>query len=409
MMDLLLISRCPPFPLYHGDRLIPYHIARQLTSRRYQIDLLAFYQNPADLAEVPRYERYFRSVTLVKEPERSIKSYWQRNRKSDLRFPQHRSGSWSPEMWDTIEKALKNRVYDVTHVFGGVHVYEFYHLIKNLPNLIVPYESYSLWLERDVQEEHHRMQRWYKQLQYRMACNFESWMFENYDRVVVLTDHDARTFKKLNPRTPTIVIPNGVDTEYFAATGYEPDEPTLLFTGNYDYAPNLDAAMRLVHEIFPRVKQAVPSARLCLVGGNPPPALRACASDDIEIPGRVPDLRPYFEMSMVYISPLRLGAGIKNKILEAMAMQKPIVATPLSCDGIPVMQSQHVLLGISDEDLAKCAIQLLKTPSLRQTLIQNGLQLIEQRFTWAKVVDLYEDLYMQVIREHKERAQFGLT
>jgi glycosyltransferase involved in cell wall biosynthesis len=73
------------------------------------------------------------------------------------------------------------------------------------------------------------------------------------------------------------------------------------------------------------------------------------------------------------------------------------------------MQSQHVLLGISDEDLAKCAIQLLKTPSLRQTLIQNGLQLIEQRFTWAKVVDLYEDLYMQVIREHKERAQFGLT
>ena len=80
----------------------------------------------------------------------------------------------------------------------------------------------------------------------------------------------------------------------------------------------------------------MPTARLYLIGGNPPPELRACASDSIEVTGRVPDVRPYYEFSIVFVSPLRFGAGIKNKVLEAMAMETPIIATPLSCDGIPV-------------------------------------------------------------------------
>jgi glycosyltransferase involved in cell wall biosynthesis len=234
-------------------------------------------------------------------------------------------------------------------------------------------------------------------------------MFEGYDRVVVLTDHDARSLKDLNPRTPTIVIPNGVDIEYFTPTGYEPDEPALLFTGNYDYAPNLDAALRLVRDIFPRIKQAIPRARLYIVGGNPSPELMAFASDAVEITGRVPDLRPYFEMSMIFVSPLRLGAGIKNKILEAMAMQKPVVATPLSCDGIPILQGHHVLLGITDDDLIKNVFQLFKDNKLRQQMAINGRKLVEQRFTWARVADMYETLYRQIIHEHDERSQAGLT
>jgi glycosyltransferase involved in cell wall biosynthesis len=408
-MDLLLISRCPPFPLYHGDRLIPYHLARELSTRLHRIDLLAFYQAPADVAEVPRYERLFGNIRLIQEPRRSWMDYRKRSRKADARFPRCSKDSWSPEMWEHIQQALIDHPYDVAHVFGGVQVYEYLPLIRQLPNVIVPYESFSLWLERAVREEKHRLPRLLKQMQYRMASSYESWMFEGYDRVVVLTDHDARTLKDLNPRTPTIVIPNGVDIEYFTPTGYEPDEPVLLFTGNYDYAPNLDAALRLARDIFPRIKKAVPRARLYIVGGSPPPELMAYASDDVEITGRVPDLRPYFEMSLIFISPLRLGAGIKNKVLEAMAMQKPVVATPLSCEGIPVLQGHHVLLGITDDDLVKNVFQLFKDNKLRQQMALNGRQLVEQRFTWARVADMYETLYRQVIREHQERSQAGLT
>lgn len=400
-MDLLLISRCPPFPLYHGDRLIPFNLARELAGRRHMIDLVAFYDQPEDLAEVPRYERFFHEVFLIPEPRRSPMSYFQRSRRPDARFPHRAEEAWSPQMWTTIQRLIQERPYDLAHVFGGVPVYEYWRLVRQLPNIIVPYESYSLWLERAVQEENRPIARLVKRLQRRMARNFESWMFDQYDRTVILTDKDAQALKALSPRTATITIPNGVDIDYFSSTGYEPDEPSLLFTGNWDYPPNLDAALRLVRDIFPRIKQAVPKARLYLVGGNPPPELLAYASESIDIPGRVPDLRSYYENSLIFISPLRLGAGIKNKMLESLAMETPVVATPLSCDGIPVVNGQHVLLGLTDDDLVKAVFRLFREPKLRHQLRRSGRELIERQFTWRRVADMYETLYRHVIEEHR--------
>ncbi|MBN1563322.1 MAG: glycosyltransferase [Anaerolineae bacterium] len=400
-MDILLISRCPPFPIYHGDRLIPYHLARELSARGNQIDLLAFYQSASDLADVPRYSRLFRDVKLIREPQRTPAAYFRRSRNAGARFPTSANESWSPEMWNAIKTMLDDRTYSAVHFFGGIQVYEFRHLAKSHPKVIVPYESYSLWLERAVEDDDSRLGRWFKQAQLHMARNYESWMFEGFDRVVLLTAIDAQKLNSLNPDLPTVVIPNGVDVEAFSSTGYEPDDPTLLFLGNYDYAPNLDAAMRLVRDIFPRILHAEPEVRLYLVGSHPPPELRAYASAHIEITGRVPDIRPYFEYSKIFISPLQLGAGIKNKILEALAMQTPVVATPLSCDGIPVEHGQHVMLGETNDDLVKLTLQLLSNEKLRYRLRLAGRQLVQQQFTWSRVADQYEQLYRQLLDEYR--------
>ena len=138
-MDVLLISRCPPFPIHFGDRLIPYHLARELSARRHLIDLVAFYQQPEDIADVPRYQRFFRNVALLPEPQRTSRDYLRRIRKKDERFPASAAQSWSPEMWDTILRMLQDHAYDVVHLFGGVHVYEYLPLVHTLPNVIVPY------------------------------------------------------------------------------------------------------------------------------------------------------------------------------------------------------------------------------------------------------------------------------
>ncbi len=406
-MQILLISRCPPFPLYRGDRLIPYYIVRELSERQAQIDLIAFYDKPADLADVPRYERLFRNVTLIREPQRTLRDYLHRVRDRSARFPTSALQSWSPEMWAAIESATRQHTYDVAHLFGGVQVYEYRHLVRSLPNVIVPYESFTLWMERALQETRGIVPRTVKWLQLRMARSFESWMFQDYDRCVMLTERDADALRKLNADLPLVVIPNGVDIDYFTPTGYEPDEPALMFIGNYDYEPNLDAALRLVRDLFPRVRRQVPQARLVIVGGNVPPELQAFASDAVDIPGRVPDLRPYFETAQVFVSPLRLGAGIKNKVLQAMAMRVPVVATPLSCDGIPVLHERHVLLGQTDDDLVSGILRALRDADLRQQLRQNGRSLVEQHFTWGRVADRYEDLYEQVIRERRGFAPTG--
>jgi len=405
-MDILLISRCPPFPLYRGDSLIIYHLAHELAARYHQIDLLAYYQQPEDLADVSRYERLFRSVRLIREPRRSLPSLLRRNARPSARYPQRADASWSPEMWRAASRLLGTRGYDVAHLFGGVHVYEFRHLVRGLPNVIVPYESYSLWLERAAAEARGVGARLVTWLRRHMARGFESWMFDGFDRTVVLTDRDADALCALNPRLPLVTIPNGVDVDYFTPTGYEPAEPALLFSGNYDYAPNLDAALRLARDIFPRVQARAPAARLLLVGGNPPPALLACASEAITVTGRVPDIRPYFEEALIFVSPLRLGAGIKNKVLEALAMGVPVVATPLSCDGIPVVAGEHVLFGETDEELVSGVLHLIEDGQQRQALRQAGRQLIEEHFTWQRVASQYEALYRAIIAERRgQRAQ----
>lgn len=407
-MDILLISRCPPFPLYHGDRLIVYHLAQQLSARHHLIDLVAYYQHPEDLADIPRYERLFRSVRLIREPRRSLLSLAARYWRPAARYPRRAEESWSPEMWRAIAGKVTTQGYDVVHLFGGIHVYEFRELIRLLPNVIVPYESYSLWLSREVTEARGIITPLTMRARRHFARGFERWMFAGFDRVVVLTDRDAAALRALAPQLPLVTIPNGVDLDFYTPTGYEPDEPTLLFIGNYDYRPNLDAALRLARDIFPRVREAVPEARLLLVGGNPPPALRALSSAHIEVTGRVPDLRPYFEQALLFVSALRLGAGIKNKVLEAMAMDVPVVATPLSCDGIPVVHGEHVWLGEADADLVKGIVHLIGNASLRHALRQGGRALVEQSFTWQRVADQYEALYREIIAEQRSRPPAAL-
>ena len=168
--------------------------------------------------------------------------------------------------------------------------------------------------------------------------------------------------------------------------------PALLFVGNYEYAPNVDAALRLATEIFPAVQARVPQAHLWLVGNAPPPALTALKSDSIRVTGHVPDVRPYLARASAFVSPLRLGAGIKNKVLEALAMGCPVVATPMSLDGIAVQDGEDVLVA-DGTAMIEGIVRLLQDEGLRSTLSTNGRKLIENRYSWDHVAQQYEHLY----------------
>jgi glycosyltransferase involved in cell wall biosynthesis len=405
-VDLLLISRCPPYPLHLGDRLIPYYIAQQLTADNYHIDLIAFYDQPDDLANVPRYERYFRHIQLIREPQRGRFDLLNRSLNPALMFPKSAEGAWSSEMWEAIRNRITTGRYDIVKLFGGVQVSEYRELVRDFPTVIVPYESYSLFLQSARHGMHNPIAQMATGLQMQIARRYESKMFWGFDRVVVLTSADSAMLTSLAQDLPVRVIPNGVDADYLIPTGYEPDDPTLMFIGNYEYGPNLDAALWLGNMIFPRVKQRVPKARLLLVGNNPPPALRALASKDITVTGRIPDVRPYWEQALIFVSPLRYGAGIKNKLLEAMAMQKPIVATSTSISGIALEPGKNVLVGDTAEDIFRAILNLIKDADLRRSMAQANRALVEAKYTWRRVAEQYEDLFQEIIEERGHWKRF---
>jgi polysaccharide biosynthesis protein PslH len=395
-LNILLISRCPPYPVHLGDRLIPYHVMQELSARGHKIDLIALYNQPNDPAQVSHYQAMFRSVQLIPETPRTAMMFLRRLFTPSQHHPTRRDQAWSPQLWDAISNQLAKQSYDVVHLFGGVQVYECLSLVKNLPNVIVPYESFSLYLTRLLAQQKSLPQKLNVWLQSRMAQAYERMMFRGFGAVVVLAEPDRLMLNKLSPNLPLHIIPNGVDVNYFTSSGAQPEPATVIFVGNMEYEPNADGAMWLATGIFPQVRRQIPTTKLLLVGNNPSESLRNIAAGSggaIEVTGRVPDVRPYLERATIFVSPLRMGAGIKNKVLEAMAMARPLIMTPLSADGIDLVDGVHAAFADTADVIARRIVELINAPERREQMAVENRKFIEQRFIWKQVGDSYERLY----------------
>ena len=392
MKTVLLISRCPPYPIHYGDRLIIWHLARELSARGYTIDLLALYNQEDDPSLVSAYQPYFRHIELYREIFRSGYDYVRRLLKPSTRFPQSPQWSFTPDMWCAIQAYLERYDYDVVHCFGGISVYEFHSLFADKPSVITPYESYALYLGRSIKQGN-----LLPRLTLPLVRQFESWMFTPFDRTVVIAEPDKEMLQLLQPTLDVEIIPNGIDLSKFQQMDTLRNPHTLLFVGNYEYPPNQDAVRVLVNQILPKVRETVPTAKLKLVGNNPPEWMQTLANDHIEITGRVPDVQPYLAQGTVFVCPLRIGAGLKNKVLEALAMGIPVVATPLSVDGIHVTHEESAW--VTDVDsMAEAVVTVLNDADLQQRLSENGRALIESQYSWASTADKYEALYDEVIK-----------
>jgi polysaccharide biosynthesis protein PslH len=401
-MRILFISRCPPYPLHYGDRVLLNFIVRQLAKRGHQLDLLAFVGDDEDPTWLPHYRELFNQVALVPDPKPNPARRLARLLSNRL-FAKQASQANSPAMWQQISEYLASAQYDLVHYFGGVQVYEYRALTAHLPSLIQPYDSYSLYMSRLVALQptlRHKLEHW-------AARAYERAIFVGFDRVLLLGQADSDQLRALNKALPLRVIPTGIDADKFPppASSQPSTALNLLFVGNYQYAPNADAAFWLAQSIFPLVRAAFARATLILVGFAPPPALQALATPDsgIVVTGRVDDVRPYYAACTLFICPLRVGAGMKNKLLEAMAMAKPIVATPLAAEGVLLPPGQQIGLASTAEGLAEAAIKLLGAPDLAGQLGAANRAQIEAHFTWEAIANQYEELYADLVDHFKRR------
>jgi glycosyltransferase involved in cell wall biosynthesis len=165
----------------------------------------------------------------------------------------------------------------------------------------------------------------------------------------------------------------------------------VVFTGNLRYAPNADAALHLATQIFPLVHKAVPNAELLLVGRDPLPELREAAQrcEGITVTGFVDDVRPYLERAALFAAPLRFGAGIQNKVLEALAMELPVVASRVAAEGLHTVDGQRPPVEIASQpnDFVRAIVTLLARGAAPAT---EGRAYVERNFSWERSGDLVE-------------------
>jgi glycosyltransferase involved in cell wall biosynthesis len=223
---------------------------------------------------------------------------------------------------------------------------------------------------------------------------FERAIMRDVQAVVVFTERDQQAIAALAGTTPIVRIPLGVDVpeQPLDSLGHAPN---ILFVGNFAHPPNVDAAERLVREIVPRVRERYRDATLTIVGDRAAAGLRQLARDDVQITGRVPDVGPYLERAAVVVAPLRIGGGMRVKVLEALAAGKPVVASRLAAEGLNVHEGEQIVLAESDQQFAEALVTLLADPDRRAMIARNARAWACAHLGWDSSVAAYEQLDRQ--------------
>ena len=203
--------------------------------------------------------------------------------------------------------------------------------------------------------------------------------------------------KEVAPGTATAVVPNGVDTEYFTPDSGEIEPRTIVFNGVLDYRPNLDAALFLADEVLPRVQETHPDARVVVVGRGGPDELNQVRRPNVDATGEVPDVTPYLARAEVVAVPILAGSGTRFKVVEGLAMAKPMVSTAVGCEGIGVEHGRHLLIAGSPEDFASAIVQLFDDARVGAALGQAGREFVEREYSWSRAGERLQALYDVVL------------
>jgi polysaccharide biosynthesis protein PslH len=227
---------------------------------------------------------------------------------------------------------------------------------------------------------------------------FEPDVLHRVDATVVYTERDARLLSAHAPRGILTSIPFGTDfVERFPKANGKADGDDVLFFGSFVHFPNVDAARRLKDAIFPLVRAHHPRSSLYIIGENPPAEFET-VDGGVVITGRVPDLDPYIAQAAVVAVPLRLGSGMRVKVLEALAAGKAVVASPLAIEGLGVVDGEQLLTAETDDEFAERISLLLADHHLRARLGADARAWAERNLTWQATLDRFDELYSRLSR-----------
>jgi len=227
---------------------------------------------------------------------------------------------------------------------------------------------------------------------------FEGELLEAFQRCIVITDEEAALFRSRFPEARLDVVGNGVDLDYFNFRPAAAGSRDIVFTGRMDYLPNVDGVIHFATRVLPEIERAVPGTRLVVVGACPTPAVRRLHDGRrIVVTGRVADVRPYLHEAAVAVVPLRIGRGLQNKVLEALASGPAVVVTPQAREGIGGTSGEELVVARHDGELAASIGDLLQDEKKRFLMARRGRKLVEARFGWPGLLERLEAILEDVV------------
>jgi sugar transferase (PEP-CTERM/EpsH1 system associated) len=401
-MRLLFLTPQFPYPPHKGTTLRNYNVIARL-AQRHTIDLLSFTDDSASSQPSP-LNQLCRRLATVKLPTRATS-----RRAMDTllsTWPDMGLRLWSSEFRQQLAAWLREGAYDVIQVEGLELARYVLNSPKSQGRIVFDDHNAEYLLQKRIAEAEIAARGWnagavYSSIQWRKLRRFERQVCQQADRVVCVSEADADAVRQLDAALQPHVIPNGVDTEFYRRENVTPLElppHTLVFTGTMDFRPNVDAMLWFAHDVLPLVKRDVPDVHLYIVGQRPHARLEVLRADPaVTITGAVEDTRPYTSAAQVYVVPLRMGGGTRLKLLEALALQTPIVSTTLGAEGFAVTSGQELLLVDDAAAFARAIVELLADRDRAQALGAAGRSFAVQHYDWRRIVPKFEEVYSTLL------------
>jgi glycosyltransferase involved in cell wall biosynthesis len=223
-----------------------------------------------------------------------------------------------------------------------------------------------------------------------------------FDSCLLISRYDKESLDGHEGLANVFYSPHGVDVDHYTRMENVERENAILFCGVLETPTNLDAAMYFYKQIYPLVKEQVRDVRFYLMGKNPPRAIRRIAEKDpsVIVPGFVKDLRPYYSKARVGIDPLRIGAGLQNKLLISMCMELPMVSTSVANEGIAAEPGRHLLIGDTARDFADAVVELLRNKNKAENIAREARRFVEEKWTWEYHFEALEKHFVELVSGH---------
>ncbi len=403
MRSILFLCHRLPWPPSKGDKIRSYHVLRRL-AEHYRVYLGAFVDDPSDWQYLAPVEALcagicVRPLTPWRTRRRALASLV---RGEALTVGVYRDGVM--RRW--IEGLLAERKVDLVLCYSsGVAPF-----VIARPQLrrVMDFVDVDSDKWRQYAQANRGLTRMIYQREAHRLAQFERTVAAQFDASMLVSDAEAAFFRQQVPAAADKVhgIPNGVDGEYWDPqrvypNPYQPEERAVVFVGAMDYRANVHAAQWFAREVWPRIFPAQPKARFYIVGSKPTAAVRALGElAGIVVTGRVEDVRPWLAHAHAVAAPLRIARGIQNKVLEALAMEKVVLATPEAWEGIEDFAGRQGCISDSPEVMATEALSRFVAPQIARVPAARAMVL--SRFDWTRNLDTYECVMRDA--QHAEAA-----
>jgi sugar transferase (PEP-CTERM/EpsH1 system associated) len=387
--SVLYLTHRVPYPPDKGDRIRNYHLLRYLAARA-DVHLACLADEPASEEVVAELRRLCARVAVV-----PLSRWKRRARMAAALFggATVSEGAFaSPELRSVLHHWGSSLHFDVALASSSsLAPYLQEPALGGVPAVVdlVDVDSQK-WL--DYAAAGHGPLAWLHRLEGRRLRALESSISTWARAVTLVSEPEVELFRSYCTTGRVRAVVNGVDLDYFRPMDQR-TQPACVFVGALDYTPNVDAASWFCTEIWPRVRRRVPRAEFWLVGRQPTPAVRRLAQlPGVQLVGPVPDVRPYLARAAVAVVPLRLARGVQNKVLEALAMAKAVIASPRALAALRVQPGAHLLAASSPAEWEEAVLSLLADEDKCQELGAAGRAYVEKHHHWDHCLAPFADL-----------------